>query len=433
MVRHKAIRAVLIGAAAALVLSGCGRADDAGTPSGDASNGGSQAAIDDSPAEGEITIWMMGEEGEKFPDFATKFTEENPDAKITVTTIPWGDVMTKFQTAVTAGTTPDAIMIGSSGMAAMVATGGLAQVPDGLVDAGSFVQGAADSVVANDATWAVPWYVETRVLYYRSDLAAEYGLDAPTTWDEALEFSKAFQEHGAEWGMQLPVGQVENPSQVILPWYSQQGGSALTADGTAYDFDNDLMVEAMEYYASFFEQGVSPLTGYGDTAAPSFVDGSNPVFISGPWMVNVLGDLAGADWVDQNVATAVIPGGKDNNNSYIGGAHLGVFKDAKNADGAWKLIRWLSQPEVQQEWWEASSDLPSVSSAWDYEPLQADERFKVLSDQLENTVAPPSVPTWDEIGGVISTESEKLIHGQTTAEEAVKAIQAKADAVGLGW
>lgn len=424
-------KAVAIGVVGLLALTACGRADDDST--GGESAAGSTTTVDDSPAEGDITIWAMGEEGEKLPDFVQGFTEENPDANVEVTTIPWADVMTKFQTAVAAGTVPDAIMIGSSFMPTMVATGGLAPVPDGLVDSADFVEGAAASTVADGVEYGVPWYVETRVLYYRSDLAKAAGVEAPTTWEELTAFAEAMKANGSTYGLQLPMGDAEDSTQVILPFYSQAGGSVLNEAGDAFDLDNQAMIDALDYYASFFTEGLSPLSGYGDSQNSAFVDGSDPAFISGPWMVNVLADLQGEDWVEQNVATVPVPAGSANNDSYIGGAHLGVFAEAKNADGAWKLVRWLAQPETQQAWFDATSDLPALTTAWDYEPLTSNPRTQVLQEQLDNTIAPPTVPSWDELSATIETEAEKVANGQVTSEDAAKAIQAKADTLGLGW
>ena len=424
-------KAVAIGVVGLLALTACGRADDDST--GGESAAGSTTTVDDAPAEGDITIWAMGEEGEKLPDFVQGFTEENPDANVEVTTIPWADVMTKFQTAVAAGTVPDAIMIGSSFMPTMVATGGLAPVPDGLVDSADFVEGAAASTVADGVDYGVPWYVETRVLYYRSDLAKAAGVEAPTSWEELTSFAEAMKANGSTYGLQLPMGDAEDSTQVILPFYSQAGGSVLNEAGDAFDLDNQAMVDALDYYASFFTEGLSPLSGYGDSQNSAFVDGSDPAFISGPWMVNVLADLQGEDWVEQNVATVPVPAGSANNDSYIGGAHLGVFAEAKNADGAWKLVRWLAQPETQQAWFDATSDLPALTTAWDYEPLTSNPRTQVLQEQLDNTIAPPTVPSWDELSATIETEAEKVANGQVTSEDAAKAIQAKADTLGLGW
>lgn len=424
---RKAVAIGAIGIASMLALSGCGRADDAGT-GGDAEAG----TIDDAPATGEITIWAMGEEGENLGDFADAFIEDNPDASVTVTNIPWADVMTKYQTAVAAGTVPDAIMIGSSLLPSMVAAGGLAPVPDGVVDEDSLNETAAESVIVEGTAYAVPWYVETRVMYYRTDLAEKAGVEPPATWDDLTAFGEAMKANGADYGIQLPMGDAEDSTQVILPFYAQGGGEVLNDDGDAYAWDEAALTDALEYYASFFTEGLAPMSGYGDAQTAAFADGSNPSFISGPWMIGVLGDQESPEWVDANVGTAPVPAGADNNDSYLGGGHLGVFEDAENADGAWKLIRWLSDAETQQAWFEQVNALPAVSSALDAEPFTSDPRLKVLNDQLENTVAPPSVPSWNEMSAFIETEAEKVANGSSAADAAA-AIIAKAESLGTGW
>lgn len=425
--RNRALAFGAIGVVGMLALAGCGRTDDAGQ------RGGSEAAtVDESPAKGAIEVWAMGEEGENLADFAEGFVKDNPDAKVTVTSIPWTDVMTKYQTAVAAGTVPDAIMIGSSLLPAMVAAGGLAEVPADLVDEDAFNETALESTEVEGTSYAVPWYVETRVMYYREDLAEKAGAEAPKTWDDLTAFAAAMKANGADYGIQLPMGDAEDSTQVILPFYAQAGGEVLNDAGDAYAWDEAALTDALEYYGSFFTDGLAPMSGYGDAQTAAFADGSNPTFISGPWMVGVLGDQESAEWVDENVGTAPVPAGTDNNDSYLGGGHLGVFEDAKNADGAWKLVRWLSEPETQQKWFETVNALPAVSSALDSEPFTSDPRLSVLNEQLENTVAPPSVPSWNEMSAFIETEAEKVANGSSAAESA-SAIVAKAESLGTGW
>ncbi|WP_269088603.1 extracellular solute-binding protein [Bifidobacterium aemilianum] len=59
----------------------------------------------------------MGNEGEKMGNFVTKFERENLVVKISVTSIPWSGYKDKFQTAIAAGTGPDAAMMGNTDMA----------------------------------------------------------------------------------------------------------------------------------------------------------------------------------------------------------------------------------------------------------------------------------------------------------------------------
>jgi multiple sugar transport system substrate-binding protein len=78
--------------AAMLTLVGCGR---------DSTGGGDTARpIGERRASGEITVWAMGSEGEKLSVLAQDFMKVNPDAKVTVTPIPWDGAHDKIATAI---------------------------------------------------------------------------------------------------------------------------------------------------------------------------------------------------------------------------------------------------------------------------------------------------------------------------------------------
>ena len=48
----------------------------------------------------------------------------------------------------------------------------------------------------DDVAYGVPWYVDTRVLYYRTDMAEAAGVEPPTTWDEYKAFAQAMKDAG---------------------------------------------------------------------------------------------------------------------------------------------------------------------------------------------------------------------------------------------
>ena len=170
--------------AACLALTACGRSDDAGAGGEDQSD-----AIKDGKAEGTIEVWAMGTEGEMLGDFAEEFGEANPDATVKVTAVPWESAHQKLANAITAGETPDVSLVGTTWMGEFAEAGGLMPTPEGLVDEGDFFPGAWESTEVGGTSYGVPWYVETRVLYYRTDLAKQAGWDeAPTSWDELHQF-----------------------------------------------------------------------------------------------------------------------------------------------------------------------------------------------------------------------------------------------------
>ena len=177
--RRTASAFTALAVAASLALTGCGR-----DSSSDAGPGASKA-ISDAKASGTINVWAMGTEGEKLQDFVKDFETANPDATVKVTAVPWEAAHDKISAAIASGKTPDVSLIGTTWMGEFAKAGGLDPTPDGLVKDSDFYDGAWGSTVVGDTSYGVPWYVETRVLYYRTDLAKKAGWDkAPTTWDE---------------------------------------------------------------------------------------------------------------------------------------------------------------------------------------------------------------------------------------------------------
>ncbi|GLU87848.1 extracellular solute-binding protein [Agromyces sp. NBRC 114283] len=227
-------RALLAGAVMAVgatVLAGCGRSDGA--------DGGaeSKGAIDEQPAKGTVEIWAMGNEGEVLGELAAKFEEENPDVTIDVTAVPWESAHDRIATAIAGGETPDISMLGTTWVGEFAATGAFEPTPEGLVDEDSFFDGSWDTTVVDGTAYGVPWYVDTRVLYYRTDLAEAAGVEAPTTWDEYHAFAKALQEQGAASGVSLPPGGFDS-WQYVAPLAWQQGGDILAEDGETFTLDS---------------------------------------------------------------------------------------------------------------------------------------------------------------------------------------------------
>lgn len=419
--------ALALGVAATLVLTGCGR--DADTPDDAPAQGG---AVAEGEAQGDIEVWAMGAEAEVLDDFVTGFEEENPDADVNVTAIPWDNAHGKIQTAIASGEVPDVSLIGTTWMGEFAESGGLDPTPEGLVDESDFFEGPWGSTVVGDTSYGVPWYVETRVLFYRTDLAQQAGWDeAPRTWEELVRFAADLETRaGAEYGLNLQPGQTGS-WQTMLPFAWSNGATVTTEDGAEYTLDTPEMVEALEYYKSFFDAGYAPtrMLDAGELES-GFASGQFGAFISGPWHTTLV-EEAGVD--PDQYALAVLPG-KDSapGTSFVGGGNLAVLKDSDNRDSAWKLVQWLTEPENQQAFYEEVGSLPAVTKAWETGELAEDERLQVFGEQLENTMAPPAVPTWEQVAAEIDSEVEKAVKGAVPVAEAVATMQAEAARIGTG-
>jgi multiple sugar transport system substrate-binding protein len=423
-----AVRALALLTAAGLALTGCGRDDATGEP-----GPGQGEAVAEGPATGTIEVWAMGAEGDMLGDFVATFEEENPEAEVKVTPIPWEAAHDKLANAIAAGQTPDVSLVGTTWMGEFAEAGGLEPTPEDLVDEGDFFEGAWDSTVVGDTSYGVPWYVETRVLYYRTDLAEEAGWsDAPESWDDLKQFAKDLQDKaGVEYGINLQPGQTGS-WQTMLP-FAWSNGAALTNDaGTEYTIDSPEMTEALEYYRSFFDEGLAGPTRLLDPGEleSGFAKKTFGAFVSGPWHTGLVED-AGVS--QDQYAVAPLPG-KDSapGTSFVGGGNLAVLADSDNKESAWKLVQWFADPEVQQSFYEEVGSLPSVQAAWESGELADDPQLQVFGEQLGSTMSPPSVPTWEQVAAEIDSDIEKATKGATPVDEAVSHMQSQAESIGTG-
>jgi len=417
-----AMLAVSVGAAS--LLAACGRSSDSeGEPT-------AATTIASGPATGTITIWAQGIEGEELPGFAKDFEAANPDVTIEVTALPWDAAHNKYQTAIAGGTTPDIAMMGTTWMGDFAD----AFVPTPTsIDTSVFFPGSVKSTVVGGTAYGVPWGGDTRIVYYRKDLLAKAGYDTfPTTFDDFKALAKAFQtEAGAEWGVALPVGGADSfQSMLFMPWSS--GAELTNEDQTEWTLDTPEWVEAMEYFQSFFTEGIAnpnPDTGAGAQES-AFVDGSIPMFVAGPSGIASLSEAGGPGFEDK-VGVAMVP--KDvSASSFIGGSNLVVFQDSENQGSAWKFIQWLSEPEVQVKWFKTATDLPTVESAWEDPALADDPYLSVFGEQLKSGNSPPQLSTWTQLSAAADTVLEQIVKSGADPAEAMQGLQSTADSLGTG-
>ena len=410
----------------ALTVSACGR-EDAGSAAPETGK-----AVSSGAAKGTITMWAMGAEGENLPKLTKEFEAANPGVKVQVTAIPWDAAHDKFTTAITANKTPDVAMVGTTWMGEFAGMDALDPTP-GEVDKSVFIDGAQKTTEVDGTSFGVPWYVETRLVYYRTDLAKKAGITTPPTdWDGLKTMAKAMQDKaGAKYGIGLQAGGTGS-WQSVMP-FAWSAGADLTKDGgKAYNFDSPEVLKATQYYQSFFTDGISdkaaPAT---PTTEPDFASGKVPMFISGPWMMSAVEKAGGGDKFKDKYDVFQIPADKMSS-SFVGGSNLVVFKNTQNRDSSWKLVNWLSDPKTQVKWYGMSTDLPAVKSAWQDPALTADTKLATFGKQLETAQAPPSFPTWEQVVTSFDSELEKITKSGADPAASLKTVQKQAESIGTG-
>jgi multiple sugar transport system substrate-binding protein len=407
--------AVLLLSALATLVAACG---------GDSGGGGNEVDTKSAKASGEITVWAPGVEGEKLPLLARDFEKANPGVKVNVTAIPIEQAHNKILTSIAGNKSPDVSWVGSTWMGEFAKTGALDEAPSSI-DMNQFFQGARDAVTIDGKPYGVPWHVETRVLYYRTDIAKKAGVtEPPKTWDELKTMAEKLQtQGGAKYGINLS----SNNWQEWAPFVWQNGGELV--DGDQYTLDTPQATEATDFYKSFFDEKLTPpSTPQGFDVVPAFVRGTHPMFFSGPWHLGLL-DEAGGKGFDKKYTVVPMPQ-KETGTSFVGGGELAVFKNSKNRETAWKFVEYLTKPEVQAKFYEVATDLPSNQAAWEQPALTKDPRVKVFGDQLEDAKTAPVFPKWEQFATKLNNELDQTFTSGESGAEATKKYQETAEQIG---
>ena len=409
-------------AATALAVSGCGRAAD--NPSAAASG----SAVATGEITGDLTMWAMGAEGQNLPDLLKDFSAANPGIKVKVTAVPWASAHDKFANSITANTNPDIAMVGTTWMGEFAELDALDPTPSNI-DKSGFFPGAQATTEVGGTSYGVPWYVETRLVFYRKDMAEKVGLtEPPKDWDSFKTFvEKMKTASGVKYPISLQPGG-DGSWQTVMPFAWSNG--AELASGDAWTLDTPPMAEALTYYQSFFDAGLAdkaPATG---STEADFTSGKVPMFISGPWMMSAVEKAGGAGFKDK-YDVFVMPT-KVTSSSFIGGSNLVVFKNTKSRDAAWKLAEWLTKPDVQVKWYGLSTDLPSVQSAWQDPKLTADQKLATFGEQMKTAKAPPTFSTWEQISTKFDSQIEKVTKQGSDVAAALKTVQSEAQSIGTG-
>jgi multiple sugar transport system substrate-binding protein len=420
-------------ACAGLVAASCGTNDGSSAPDGAASeapDGAASQAPAVSPAAslgGTLTVWAMGNEGVELKVLGDAFMAEHPGVTVNVTPVDWGQAVAKLQTAIAGHQTPDVSQMGTDMMGQFAATGALEPVPTNF-QADTFFESAWNTNIVDGTVSGVPWYVETRLLFYRTDIAEAAGITAPpATWDDLKAMATAMQTTGgADWGISLGT----KNWQEYLPFLWSNDGDVMDAQGT-FALNSAPAVEALTVYQSYFKEGLSPTSvPEGFDITPAFVAGTHPMFFSGPWHLGLIAKAGGAE-IDGKWAVAPMPT-KVSSTSFLGGSNLVVYKDSENKDLAWAFVQYLSDPATQVAWYASVTDLPAVPAAWSDASLSGDANVAMFGEQLKSTKAQPAISTWSEIADSLNSTLEKMTTGDMDPQAAADEMQQAAEGIGTG-
>jgi multiple sugar transport system substrate-binding protein len=386
------------------------------------------------PSQTIVEFWAIGSEGEKVREQIADFEREHPDIRVRIQQIPWLAAHEKLLTAFAGDATPDVCQLGNTWIPEFAALGALEPLDrrieqSKVVDPEDYFPGIWETNRTEGQMHGVPWYADTRVLFYRRDILEEAGWrDPPNTWNEWLRAMRDVKRRVGRdrYAILLPVNEWEQPTIFGL----QTGTVMLRDDGQYGNFRSPEFRRAFDFYVGLFAEGLAPPLENTQISNvwEEFERGYFAMYVTGPWNIGEFRRRLRPE-MQSAWATAPLPRPETNpvSVSQAGGCGLVIFRGSEHKDAAWSLIEFLSQPAQQVRFYQLTGNLPPRESAWQLGQLANDPQVRAFHEQLEHVRPLPRVPEWERITTKILQAGQQVIAKRKTVDEALADLDQAVD------
>ena len=381
-----------------------------------------------------VRFWAMGREAEVVADLVADFEKENPGIHVDVQNIPMTAAHEKLLTAFAADGLPDVCQLGNTWLPEFATLDALEPLQpfverSQVVDPSDYFTGVWDTNIVDEKLYGVPWYVDTRLLFYRKDLLAEAGVkQVPQTWAEFEQAMAAVKRHVGpdRYAILMPLNEFEQQLSFAL----QQDDPLLRDHNNYGNFRSAGFRKALAFYANMFEQGWAPKLSETQISNVwyEFFNGYYAFYLSGPWNVREF-RLRQPPGMEGKWGTMALPGPTGPGAGIAGGSSLVILRRSQHKQAAWKLIEYLSRPQVQARFHAVIGDLPPRRSTWRFPSLANDPLAKAFGDQLERVRPTPKVLEWERIVQEMRLVTERVVRGGESQEAAVQELDKRVDEI----
>ena len=383
-----------------------------------------------------IKFWGMGNEGEMVRPLIQEFERRNPAVRVEVQQIPWTAAHEKLLTAYAGESTPDVCQLGNTWLPEFTVLRSLEPLGpfvknSSLVDLDDIFPGVLKTNIIDSTLYGIPWYVDTRVVYYRKDILKQTGYsEFPTTWAEVMKASEIIQRQAKAKGkICYPFFLPTNEWVPAIVFGMQSGGNFLKDKNTRGNFRGTQFTRAFSLLSEFYQKEYSPsgmqlITNLYN----SFSDGLIAMYITGPWNIGeftrrIPPELQ-SEWMTAPLPSmdSLMPG-----ISLPLGTSFVMFKNSKHKEAAWKLIEFLSSVEQSIEFYKITGNLPPRQSAWKDSSLANNKYIRAFYQQLQRVEPLPQIPEWEQIVIRLQIYVEYIATHTMTVEKALRQFDGEVD------
>lgn len=215
------------------------------------------AGADDNALE----FWTMQLQP-KFTDYFEALIDEfegsHPGVEVKWLDVPWSAMESKILTAVSAGTAPDVVNLNPTFASKLAQRNAWLELGDRLDPRTrqSYLDNIWQAAKLENKSFALPWYLTTRLTIFNKDLLAEAGIEQPpTTYGELAEMAEQVREKTGKYAFFVTF--VPDDSGEVLESLVQMGVTLVDDQGKAA-FDSPEGRAAFEFWVNLYKDGLLP-------------------------------------------------------------------------------------------------------------------------------------------------------------------------------
>src|SRR3984893_13641825 len=293
--------------------------------------------------------------------------------------------------------------------------------------------------VVQACTWqgkltALPWFIDSGMLYYRKDLLDQLGAKSPETWTELIDSAKKLTSSGkAKFGFLWQAKQAEVLVCDLVSFVGSNGGSILGPDGKTVSIADDAAVEAVQLMHDLIKKDqITPEDVLSWDEEPSrrpFTSGDAVFLRNWSYVWKTSQSKEDSNVIDK-VGVVPLPHFEGKKSAAcLGGYQYGVNASTKNKEAAIEFARWMSSPETQLRFASQLGLCPTRSAVLDDPKIAQEQPFmQQLKSVFIGAIGRPVTPKYPQVTLVLQSEvSRALTSGNVkaalqTAKDKIQAI-----------
>jgi ABC-type glycerol-3-phosphate transport system substrate-binding protein len=368
---------------------------------------------------------LVGREGDVIRRQLERFQRANPSISVALRATP--DAADQrhqlyVQWLNARATDPDVLQLDVVWTAEFAAAGWIDSLDRFHPAADQFFERAVASNRWRGALYALPWFIDVGMLYWRTDLLSQ----APRDLAELTALAaQSQQHHRTPYGFVWQGARYEGLVTVFLEQLGAFGGRILDDEGRVV-VDSDAAVKALTGMRDMiYVSGVTPeavLTWQEEQVRFAFENGEAAMMRNWPYAYPLLQD-ASKSKVAGRFAVAPLPGGPGGTaTAALGGSELAINAFSEQPEAAYRLIDYLLQPAQMIERARIAGQLPPRPALYDSDELadaleiRADDARKII----ERAIARPVTPVYSELSQLLQVSLHRALTWQQDPRSALQ-------------